>query len=78
MLMLGARDYSLGIAILVFGVRGQGRNMGRVILSGMVLCLVDLWVVVKRRGWRDGVSWILGLGVAGWGAVGWGLLVGDE
>lgn len=78
MLMLGARDYSIGLAILWFGVRGEGRNMGRVVLSGMVLCLADLWLVVRRRGWKDAVGWGLGLGVAGWAAVGWGLLVGVE
>lgn len=74
MLMLGARDWSIAAALLWFWRRGQAREMGVVVLSGMVLCVVDLAVVVRRRG-MGAVGWGLGLGVAGWGLVGWGLFI---
>lgn len=73
MLMIGARDWSIAAAMFYFWLRGEAKNMGIVILSGMTLCLVDLWVIACRRG-GDAVSWGLGVGVALWAAVGLGLL----
>lgn len=72
MVLLGVRDWSIGLAIGWFWLRGEGRSMAVVILSGMVLCVADIFVIWRRRG-GDAVSWAFGAGVAVWGAIGWGL-----
>lgn len=72
LLLLGARDLSIGIALLNFWNQGKDAEMGTLILSGMVLCVADVYVVGKLRTWGDGG--LLGVGAAIWGVIGLGLV----
>lgn len=74
MLLLGVRDWSLGAAVFWFWLRGEARNMGIVILSGLILSAADVGLVFARRG-ADAVAWGLGIGATIWGVIGWGLYV---
>ena len=73
MLLLGVRDWSISVALFWFYARREGRSMGVVVLSGMVLCVADVMVVWRRRG-GDWVAVGLGVGAAVWGWVGWELV----
>lgn len=48
--LLGVRDLSLAAAMYVFAWEGKWREVGTVILSGMILCAADSAVVWKRLG----------------------------
>lgn len=50
MLLLGARDLSLGIALAWLDYQSDHRAMGTVILSGLVLCVVDVYEIWRLRG----------------------------
>lgn len=72
MLLLGARDLSIGVALATFWSRDDRRAMGTLILSGMVLCVVDVWEIGRLRG----PSWggAFGVGAAIWMVIGYGLV----
>jgi hypothetical protein len=71
MILLGARDLSIATALWVFEYQRKEKSMATVILSGMILCALDTWMVFKTRG----VKWgsLMGAGAALWGAIGLGL-----
>lgn len=47
--LIGARDLSIATALFALGRAGREKEMGTVILSTMLLCAVDVYVV-----WRNG------------------------
>lgn len=48
--LLGARDVSIAAALFALGWSGKTREMGTVILGGMILCVADVAVVWKEKG----------------------------
>jgi hypothetical protein len=46
---IGARDLSIAGALFVFARDGANQEMGTVILSSMILCVFDVFIV-----WRNG------------------------
>lgn len=72
MLWIGARDISIATALASFYYQDKPREMGTVILSGMILCTVDCVSVYQFRG--DLFSVFMGLGALGWGWIGWNLI----
>lgn len=71
MVLLGARDLSIATALWVFNYQRKEKSMATLILSGMILCVLDTWMVFKTRG----VKWgsLMGAGAAVWGVIGLGL-----
>ncbi|OAP60822.1 hypothetical protein AYL99_05824 [Fonsecaea erecta] len=72
MALLGARDLSIGLALAKFGADGQLREMGTVILAGMVLCVVDVYQIWRLRGPGWGAAFAAGAGI--WVGIGAGLV----
>ncbi|KIX94436.1 uncharacterized protein Z520_09822 [Fonsecaea multimorphosa CBS 102226] len=72
MALLGARDLSIGIALAKFGADGKLRDMGTLILSGMVLCVVDVYHIWRLRGPGWGAAFAAGAGL--WVGIGVGLV----
>lgn len=69
---IAVRDISIGIAILTFWNDGDNVAMGKVILSGMLIAVVDGYVLSNLgRG-----STVVGLSTAavGWLMIGLGLI----
>ena len=50
MTLLGARDLSIGIALACLDYQEHPRAMGTLILSGMVLCVADVYQIWRLRG----------------------------
>lgn len=89
MSLVGARDLSLAIMLFSLARTGLHREMGTLILSGMVVCATDIYVVWRRKNWlmfvqhkilnRNSIANLnrrLGLFTAGtavWGTIGLGL-----
>jgi hypothetical protein len=71
MRLLGARDLSIGLAIGVLSYEGRLREAGVVVLSGVVLCVVDVMEIVRLRGMRIGMGFAVGAGI--WMGLGVGL-----
>ncbi|KIW95138.1 uncharacterized protein Z519_03722 [Cladophialophora bantiana CBS 173.52] len=72
MVLLGARDLSIGIALTKFGVDGKLQDMGTLILAGMVLCAVDVYEIWRLRGPGWGAAFAAGAGM--WLGIGFGLV----
>jgi len=72
MRFLGARDLSIGLGLFAFDYQDNPHAMGTLILSGMVLCVTDVYYVFRLRGWEWGT--MLGIGAASWCAIGIGLI----
>jgi hypothetical protein len=72
MILLGARDLSIGLAVGKLAYDGKLREAGTLILSGIVLCTVDVWEIFKRRGSAWGSAFAVGAGV--WVGIGWGMV----
>jgi len=72
MKLLGVRDVSIGLAIAVFGYQDNQRAMGTVILSGLVLCVVDVYEIWKVRGPGWGSAFAMGAAI--WIVIGYGLV----
>lgn len=53
MSLAAARDLSLATAMIVLGVAGQNREMGVVLLSTMVVCGWDTYVVWRNNKRRE-------------------------
>jgi hypothetical protein len=47
--LVGCRDLTFSAALFALGYNGRTREMGTVILSTMVVCAVDVFVVWRRR-----------------------------
>ncbi|EXJ82034.1 hypothetical protein A1O1_08102 [Capronia coronata CBS 617.96] len=72
MLLLGARDLSIGIALAWLDYQENPRTMGSVILSGLVLCVVDIYEIWRLRG--PGWASIFAAGAGVWIGIGFGLV----
>jgi len=72
MKLLGARDLSIGLALVALDYQGHQRPVGTLILSSFVLCVVDVYEVWKRRGSGWGAAFAAGAAV--WMAIGWGIV----
>ncbi len=48
--LLGARDLSISAALFALSWDGKPREMGTVILAGMILCVADVVTVWQRKG----------------------------
>ena len=72
MRLLGARDFSIGLAIGKFAYDGNLREAGTLILSGMVLCAVDVAEIWRLRGSGWGAGFAAGAGI--WLGIGAGLV----
>jgi hypothetical protein len=71
-LLLGARDVSIGLALSKFAHDGQLRETGTLILAGMVLCVADVWQIWRARGAGWGGAFAAGAGI--WAVIGLGLV----
>lgn len=72
MYLIGARDISMGLAICQFYLLKDAKAMSVVILSGMVICAVDVFEIWMLKGSREGLT--LATGAAIWGVVGLNLM----
>ncbi|KAI1849083.1 hypothetical protein JX265_013098 [Neoarthrinium moseri] len=69
--LIAARDVSIAAMLLSFAYAGKTKEMGTVILAGMILCAADTVAVWKRRGATAGST--IAAGAAVWGLIGLGL-----
>lgn len=72
MRLLGARDFSIGLALGLLAWDFRLRETGTVILSGMVLCAADIVEIFRRKGVAWGVSFTGGAAI--WAVIGVGLV----
>lgn len=72
MYWIGARDLSFSAALFALYAEGRPREMGTVILAGIILCAVDVVSVWREKG--AGMGMVLGIGAGFWGWVGWRLV----
>lgn len=72
MFLLGVRDVSIGAALFAFYYQDKPRAMGTAILSGMILCVGDVWLVWKLR--NDLFAGLLGIGASIWMWIGYELV----
>ncbi|EXJ77457.1 hypothetical protein A1O3_09683 [Capronia epimyces CBS 606.96] len=72
MRLLGARDLSIGIALAWLDYQEKPQAVGTVILSGLVLCVVDVYEIWRLRGWQWAAVFAAGAGL--WMSVGYGLM----
>lgn len=73
MQLVAVRDIALGVAVLTFWNDGDNIATGKVILSGILIAIVDLFVL---RGLGRGGNVSVGIAVGGsiWTLIGLGLL----
>lgn len=76
MYLIGARDLSIGAALVAFEFYGMRKAVGLLIMGGMVTCVTDVMIVWRRKGWKAGTA--MGVGAAYWAAVGWACLVSSD
>ena len=60
MVLLGARDLSIGVALFAFYNKQDAKAMGTLIMSGAILCAVDVIYIWKSRGWEWGCAFAAG------------------
>ena len=72
MVLLGARDLSVGIALLTLHYKKDSEAMATLILSGMILCATDVIWIWKLRGWQWGLAFAVG--ATSWAVIGLGML----
>ena len=72
MVWIGARDISMAAALFALYYQERPREMGIVILSGMIFCITDSVYVFQAR--RDLYSGMISAGAAFGGWKGWNLL----
>jgi hypothetical protein len=72
MVLLGARDLAIGLAVGKLAYDARLRETGTLILSGMVLCVVDVYEIFKRRGSGWGTAFAVGAGI--WLGIGVGMV----
>lgn len=73
MLLLGARDITIGAAICTFCYLNDTRAMAVTIISGLLTCAADVVAVYRLKGPQAGLQ--LGVGAAVWGGIGIGMLM---
>ena len=69
---IGVRDVAIAVALGAFYYQEKPREMGTVILSGMIICTADVVLVYQHR--QDFYPVLLAAGALYWGWVGWKLL----
>lgn len=52
-LILGSRDLSIATALLVLGRTGRNEEMGTLILSTLVICGADIYLVWKAKRYAE-------------------------
>jgi len=72
MTWISVRDLSIGAALLAFYYQEKPREMGTLILSGMILCAADSILIYRHR--TDLYAHFIASGAIFWGWVGWNLV----
>lgn len=72
MILLGARDLSIGVTLLTFYYNEDAKALGTLIMGGMVLCAADVVYIWRLRGKEWGGAFAAG--AASWAVIGLGLL----
>ncbi|CAM1509808.1 Fc.00g001430.m01.CDS01 [Cosmosporella sp. VM-42] len=70
-LILGSRDLTIGTALFALGRTGRYEEMGTVILTSMIICVIDVYLVWKTKRHLEMASFAIGSAV--WAAIGLGL-----
>ncbi|KAM6509694.1 hypothetical protein FALCPG4_017341 [Fusarium falciforme] len=70
-LILGSRDFSIATALFVLGRAGRDEEMGTLILSTLVICGADIYLVWKAKRYAETITFTVGAAI--WGAIGLGL-----
>ncbi|KAH7254612.1 hypothetical protein B0J15DRAFT_494686 [Fusarium solani] len=70
-LILGSRDFSIATALFMLGRAGRNEEMGTLILSTLVICGADIYLVWKAKRYAETITFTVGAAI--WGAIGLGL-----
>ncbi|CAM1505969.1 Fc.00g116060.m01.CDS01 [Cosmosporella sp. VM-42] len=70
-LLLGSRDLTFATALFALGRTGKNDEMGTVILSSMIICAADVYLMWKRRRYAEMI--VFGVGASIWAVIGSGL-----
>lgn len=52
-LLLGSRDVAIAAALFILGRAGRNREMGAVILSTLIICATDIYLVRQSRRYQE-------------------------
>ncbi|KAL7944429.1 hypothetical protein V8C42DRAFT_326752, partial [Trichoderma barbatum] len=70
-ILVGTRDLTMATTLFALHRAGQMDAMGTVILSSMVICAADVYIVWRGEKWAE--TTIFTVGAAIWSAIGFGL-----
>ncbi|KAL7937498.1 hypothetical protein V8C35DRAFT_182009 [Trichoderma chlorosporum] len=70
-LLVGSRDLTMATTLFALYRAGQTDAMGTVILSSMIICAADVYIVWKGKKRAETAMFALGAGI--WAAIGFGL-----
>ncbi|UKZ80540.1 hypothetical protein TrVFT333_008301 [Trichoderma virens FT-333] len=70
-LLVGSRDITMATTLFALHRAGQTDAMGTVILSSMIICAADVYIVWKGKKWAETAMFAVGAGI--WAAIGFGL-----
>ncbi|KAL6832454.1 hypothetical protein V8C40DRAFT_137185 [Trichoderma camerunense] len=70
-LLVGSRDLTMAATLFALHRAGQTDAMGTVILSSMIICAADVYIVWKGKKRAETAMFAVGAGI--WAAIGFGL-----
>ncbi|RFU80957.1 hypothetical protein TARUN_1242 [Trichoderma arundinaceum] len=70
-ILVGTRDLTMATALFALHRAGQTDAMGTVILSSMVICAADIYLVWREKKWVESTMFTVGAAI--WAAIGLGL-----
>ncbi|KKP07405.1 hypothetical protein THAR02_00467 [Trichoderma harzianum] len=70
-LLVGSRDLTMATTLFALHRAGQTDAMGTVILSSMIICAADVYIVWKGKKRAETAMFAVGAGI--WAAIGFGL-----
>ncbi|KAF3069571.1 hypothetical protein CFAM422_007072 [Trichoderma lentiforme] len=70
-LLVGSRDLTMAATLFALHRAGQTDAMGTVILSSMIICAADVYIVWKGKKRAETTMFAVGAGI--WAAIGFGL-----
>ncbi|KAL6698910.1 hypothetical protein J3F84DRAFT_364347 [Trichoderma pleuroticola] len=70
-LLVGSRDLTMATTLFALHRAGQTEAMGTVILSSMIICAADVYIVWKGEKRAETAMFAVGAGI--WAAIGFGL-----